>query len=455
MVVGGGIAGLTAAYLLGADHDVVLLEASPVLGGKLRGADVAGVRVDVGAEAMLARRPEGVDLARELGLPVVHPATTASRVWSRGALRPLPRSILGVPTDLDGLAASGVLSEDGLARVRQEPGLPTTPLDRDLSVGALVSARLGDEVVDRLVEPLLGGVYAGRSWALSARAATPQIVAMATRGSLLEQAAALPQVDGPVFAGIDGGVHRLAEALAASGRFEPRTGATVRAAGPPRRRLPVDRRRDPRPRARGRRRRRPRDAAGTVGPAAGRAGARRGERARGDRDGVDGDRHPGVPRRRRPLGPGRVRLPRAARRGAGERLGGQGVDVLLRQVGLGPGPWRRPPGPAHLARPRGEEATLQVGDEVLVARSLADLADLAGLHARPVESHVQRWGGALPQYAVGHLDRIARVRAAVAEVPGLAVCGAAYDGVGHPRRHRHGPRGGRPDGLWRRGTMTS
>ena len=110
-----------------------------------------------------------------------------------------------MPTDLDDLAASGVLSEDGLARVRQEPALPTTPLDRDLSVGALVAARLGDEVVDRLVEPLLGGVYAGRSWALSARAATPQIVAMATRGSLLEQAAALPQVDGPVFAGIEGG----------------------------------------------------------------------------------------------------------------------------------------------------------------------------------------------------------------------------------------------------------
>jgi oxygen-dependent protoporphyrinogen oxidase len=79
-----------------------------------------------------------------------------------------------------------------------------------------------------------------------------------------------------------------------------------------------------------------------------------------------------------------------------------------------------------------EESALQVSDDDLVAASLADLAEATGLVARPVESHVRRWGGALPQYAVGHLDRVARVRADVARVPGLAVCGAAYDGVGIP-----------------------
>ncbi|MGI8646059.1 MAG: NAD(P)-binding protein, partial [Nocardioides sp.] len=123
VVVGGGLAGLTAAYLLGADgsHDVLVLESTSVTGGKLRRAEVAGVRVDVGAEAMLARRPEGVALAAELGLPVVHPATSKSQVWSRGALRPLPRSLMGVPLDLDQLESSGVLSAAGLARVREEP----------------------------------------------------------------------------------------------------------------------------------------------------------------------------------------------------------------------------------------------------------------------------------------------------------------------------------------------
>jgi oxygen-dependent protoporphyrinogen oxidase len=79
-----------------------------------------------------------------------------------------------------------------------------------------------------------------------------------------------------------------------------------------------------------------------------------------------------------------------------------------------------------------EESTLQADDEGLVRVSLADLAAMAGITARPLDTHVQRWGGALPQYAVGHVERVARVRAAVDELPGLAVCGAAYDGVGIP-----------------------
>jgi oxygen-dependent protoporphyrinogen oxidase len=80
----------------------------------------------------------------------------------------------------------------------------------------------------------------------------------------------------------------------------------------------------------------------------------------------------------------------------------------------------------------GDAVALQASDEELVAWSLADLHDAIGLTARPVDTHVQRWGGGLPQYAVGHRDRVARIRAAVTGVPGLAVCGATYDGVGIP-----------------------
>jgi oxygen-dependent protoporphyrinogen oxidase len=79
-----------------------------------------------------------------------------------------------------------------------------------------------------------------------------------------------------------------------------------------------------------------------------------------------------------------------------------------------------------------EEAALQATDQELVAWSLADVRDAVGRTADPVDSHVQRWGGGLPQYAVGHLDRVARIRAAVSAIPGLEVCGAAYDGVGIP-----------------------
>ena len=232
VVVGGGIAGLTAAYVLGEDpnREVVVLEGSPQVGGKLRLAEVGGVTVDVGAEAMLNRRPEGAALARELGLPVVHPVATRSQLWSRGALRPLPRSLMGVPLDVEELAASGVLSAAGLRRVRAEPSLPPTELDGDdVSVGDLVADRLGDEVVDRLVEPLLGGVYAGHARELSARATTPQLVAMLDRGSLLEAAAAAVPVSMiPVFAGVPGGLGELPGALLASGRFTARTDVTVR-----------------------------------------------------------------------------------------------------------------------------------------------------------------------------------------------------------------------------------
>jgi oxygen-dependent protoporphyrinogen oxidase len=77
-------------------------------------------------------------------------------------------------------------------------------------------------------------------------------------------------------------------------------------------------------------------------------------------------------------------------------------------------------------------AILQRDDEDLVRLAAAELAEASGVSGSPVESRVTRWGGGLPQYNVGHLDRVARVRAAVASQPGLAVAGAAYDGVGIP-----------------------
>jgi protoporphyrinogen/coproporphyrinogen III oxidase len=439
VVVGGGIAGLTAAYVLGEDRDreVVLLEGSPQVGGKLRLAEVGGLTVDVGAEAMLARRPEGVALARELGLPVVHPVATRSQLWSRDALRPLPRSLMGVPLDLDELAASGVLSADGLRRVRAEPSLPPTELDGDdVSVGRLVADRLGGEVVDRLVEPLLGGVYAGHAHELSARATTPQLVAMLDRGSLLEAAAAAaPASMFPVFAGVSGGVGLLPVALLESGRFTSRTDATVRelrgvAAGgfelvvgsadrpevvsadevvlavpaAPAARLLADL--APVAAAELAAMEYASTAVVTLAlPAGGVPIA----------EGSSGFLVPPVEGRRvkaSTFSYSKWAWVRDAGRGAFD-----GEDVLVLRTSLG--------------RHR-EEATLQATDEELVAASLADLADATGLRAAPVDTHVQRWGGGLPQYAVGHLDRVARIRADVARVNGLTVCGAAYDGVGVP-----------------------
>ncbi|MEJ7795132.1 MAG: FAD-dependent oxidoreductase [Nocardioides sp.] len=434
VVVGGGIAGLTAAYLLGApgstSRDVLLLEGSPELGGKLRTREVAGVTVDVGAEAMLNRRPEGVELVRELGLTVVHPATTASGLWSRGEVRRLPRSLMGVPLDLEDLAASGVLSDDGLERVRREPAVPPSDLDDDRSVAALIGERLGEEVVARLVEPILGGVYAGHAGLLSAAATTPQVVAMARRGSLLEAAATLPASDVPVFAGIPGGVGTLPAALVDSGRFDCRTEAPVRALtrSGGRFELTVGSTRDSQ--------RILADAVVLACPAA--AAAR-----------LLVDLAPAAAAELATTEAASVAVVTHAFRTtdlAGLDATGasgflvppvEGRGVKAATYSFAKWDWVREHGDGLLllrtstGRHR-EEAALQRSDGDLVATSLAELSAATGVTAAPVTSHVERWGGALPQYAVGHLDRVARIRADVARVPGLAVCGAAYDGVGIP-----------------------
>ena len=131
-IVGGGVAGLAAAFLLrDAGLTVTVLEGSPRLGGKLAVSEVGGVEVDAGAEALLARRPEGVALIAELGLSgeLRQPGTTSAGIWTRGEVRPLPRrQFMGVPADFDELAATGLLSAAGLARAREDAdGPPTRP----------------------------------------------------------------------------------------------------------------------------------------------------------------------------------------------------------------------------------------------------------------------------------------------------------------------------------------
>ena len=438
VVVGGGIAGLAAAARVRAerpDVDVVVLEAAAEVGGKLRLGEVGGVVVDVGAEAMLNRRPEAVDLVRVAGLgaDIVHPVTTTASLWSRGEMLPMPRTMMGIPADLRALAESGVISKSGLARAALDAVLPASSLDgRDDSIGNLVEERFGKEVVDRLVEPLLGGVYAGHAREISARAAVPQVVALLDEDRSLARAAgralAGPASDVPVFAGLDGGVGRLPAAVVASSGLRVETGATVRdLAQRPEGgwTLVVGSTRDPRlvhadavvlatparPTAR---------LLSDVAPAAAL------ELARVDYASVaivtmafrDRD-FPDVIGSGFLVPPVECRTIKAATYSFAkwQWVRDAGAGVLLMRCSLG--------------RHR-EEHALQRTDDELVEVALGDLADAIRLSVRPVDTHVQRWGGGLPQYAVGHVDRVAAVRAAVARVPGLAVCGAAYDGIGIP-----------------------
>jgi oxygen-dependent protoporphyrinogen oxidase len=440
VVVGGGISGLAAAVSLRRRGDVrvTVLEASPAVGGKLALAEVAGITVDVGAEAMLNRRPEATALSRESGLgdDLVHPATVHAQLWTRGQMLPMPRTLMGVPVDAQALAESRVLSRAGLARAALDAVLPATRIgESDVSVGWLVEERLGREAVDRLVEPLLGGVYAGHARALSARATVPQVVALLDGDRSLVRGAARATSgtsDVPVFAGIVGGVGRLPQAIAAREDVDVRTHATVRDLA---RRsgggwnLVVGSAHDPELLTA--------DAVVLATPAAATA------RLLSD---VVPDAALELAEveyasmaivtmafRRRDLpvtsGSGFLVPPVDGRSvkaatysfakwgwvaGSGS---GDGEDLLVMRCSIG--------------RHR-EERVLQVEDERLVDLALHDLSDAIGLSVRPVDWHVQRWGGGLPQYAVGHLDRVRHVRAAVGRAGALAVCGAAYDGLGIP-----------------------
>ncbi|MGW2337168.1 protoporphyrinogen oxidase [Streptomyces sp. NPDC001685] len=437
VVIGGGIAGLAAAHrLLAGGRDVTVLEASDRVGGKLLPGRIAGVRVDLGAESILARRPEAVALAREVGLAdrLQPPATATASIWTRGALRPMPKGhVMGVPGTASAL--SGLLSQEGLARIERDADLPRTEVGDDVAVGAYVAARLGREVVDRLVEPLLGGVYAGDAYRISLRSAVPQLYQAArTHDSLTEavrgiQAApAARQQTGPVFMGIEGGVGQLPLAVAASVRArggEIVTGAPVtelRREGPTGWRVVAG---DRVLRA---------DAVVVAVPAPAAAALLRAEApaAAAELDAVEYASMALVTLAYRradaaalPDGSGFLVPPVDGRTikastFASRKWGwiaDEDPDVLVLRTSVGR---------------YGETEILSRDDADLVAVSRRDLQEATGLDATPLETRVTRWTGGLPQYPVGHHARVARVRARVAELPGLAVCGAPYDGVGIP-----------------------
>ena len=433
-VVGGGIAGLAAAVRLRermpADTEIVVYEQSGVLGGKLRTGELAGVTLERGAESFLVGAPDGEESAavrfvRRLGLgdSLAHPAAVPAALAIGGRLERLPAgTLVGVPGDLSILGDVAKVAEGADA----DAGRPLLAAGEDVAVGALVRERYGDEVADRLVDPMLGGVYAGRADRLSLEATMPALAQAARVEHTLVEAvrvaqAARVRVPGrPIFAAIDGGMSRLVSAAATAGGAQISLG------------LPV---RELRPTAHGWRL--------VLGPVPAPQFA--------DVDAVV------------------LAVPATA---AGRLLvsaGGPALDltyasVVLVALALPPGTplpnlsgflvppsegtlvkgatfvtrkWpylRTEDGPviirASLGR-AGEEERLQPDDAVLADRAHTELGSLLGAALpAPIASWVQRWGGGLPQYPVGHVAAVASVRAGLP--PGLALAGAAYDGVGIP-----------------------
>ncbi|MGN5380651.1 protoporphyrinogen oxidase [Streptomyces sp. MUSC 14] len=436
VVIGAGIAGLAAAHrLLGRGARVTVLEAADRVGGKLLPGEIAGVRVDLGAESMLARRPEAVALAREVGLDerLQPPATATASLWTRGALRPMPKGhVMGVPGTA--AALTGVLSDGGLARIERDADLPRTEVGDDVAVGEYVAARLGREVVDRLVEPLLGGVYAGDAYRISMRSAVPQLFQAArTHTSLTEgvreiQArAAANQQTGPVFMGIEGGVGTLPLAVADAVRArggEIRTGTPVHE---------LRREADGGWRVVAGERVLRADAVVLAVPAPAAAH-------------LLGAESPSAAAELRAIEYASMALVTLAYRRAGLRLPeGSGFLVppvdgrTIKASTFASHKWgwiaQQDPDVVVLRTSvgrHGETEILQRDDAALVEVSRHDLRAATGLDAEPLRTRVTRWTDGLPQYPVGHHARVARIREHVAKLPGLAVCGAQYDGVGIP-----------------------
>ncbi len=434
IVIGGGISGLAAAWQLRGEAEVTVLEGAARVGGKLRTGTFAGVPVDEGAESLMALRREAVALARETGLggALCDPAASPTALWTGGVLRPLPAGhVMGVPGDPAALAGTGLLSPEGVTRAAREAELPAVPLAGDCSVAAYLTARFGREVVDRLVEPLLGGVYAGRADRLSLRATMPRLAAIAERGEPLLPALSRMRTgpDRPPVAvqGVVGGTGRFAQAVARACGARILTGTTARALAPT-------------PSGRWRVR------AGTGdGPLTLTADA--------------------VVLALPAFAAAELLLPHAPL--AGEELAAipHASTAVITLAFSRARAHRLPEGNGFLVPPVdgrtlkaasflsnkwawlgaaapelfvlrasvgriGEEALLELPDRELVRRAVGELHRAAGPLGEPVAARVTRWDRGLPQYGVGHHDRVARIREAAGKLPRLGLCGAAYEGVG-------------------------
>ncbi len=456
-VVGGGIAGLAAAWELAAGAggkapEVHVLEAGDRLGGKVRSTEFAGRRVDLAADAFLARRPEAVGLCEELGVTdeLVPVGASGAALLARGRLRALPGGLaLGVPTRWLPVARSGILGPGELVRLARDVVLPhrgDLSVIGDRSVGDIVGRRLGRPVVERLVDPLIGGIHAGDVDELSAAATFPVLIGASHQsGSFMHrlgrtqaaQAAAAPPPDGPpspVFWSLRDTTASLVDHLAAglaSRGVGLRTGATVEAVtrtaggrwlltlgGRPGGTLEAD---------------------GVVlaapAPVAAALLAVHAPAAAGMLSTIEYASVAVVT----------VSVPAAS---IARRLDGTGFLVprtttIDHRRALVTGCTYLSRKWPHLARDGDELFRVSVGrlgddraddldDEELAASAFGELATVLGITGAPSASLVTRWAGAFPQYRPGHLVRVAAVERAVADLPGLALAGSAYHGVGIP-----------------------
>lgn len=432
IVIGGGIAGLAAAYELhGRGVPFTLVEAAPRLGGVILTERIGGFTIDGGPDSLLVQKPAAIELCRELGLggrlmPTRPPRTAF--VVRGGRLHPLPgASILGIPTRITPLLASSLFSIAGRIRMASELFVkPRTDPDADESIGSFMRRRFGREAVEYLAEPLLAGIHAGDVDRLSMRSLFPRLLeAEMASGSIIRAFRALRAKAGgeSAFRSLPGGigelVHALASALpsaalrvnAPARALRARDGWTVDLAGGESihaRRLII------------------------AAPAFAAADLVRpldaeladlcaGIRYASTATIAFGYRRDQVPH---PLAGSGFVVPRVERASimAATWVSSKWAD-------------RAPDGHALLRVFAGgarDPEALERGDAEIISRAKADLRRLLGITADPLLTRLYRWTRASAQHEVGHLDRMARIERRLERHDGLFLTGSGFRAPGIP-----------------------
>ena len=446
VVVGGGIAGLAASHRLvqsanGLPVDVTLVEASPRLGGKLLTVDLDGVLIEAGADSFVVRKPWAVDLCKGLGGELIVPAASGAYVWARGRLIRYPeQSAFGIAaSSLDILRWPG-LSIRGRLRAATEFLHRVRHVDEDESIGSMISRRMGAEAERVLVGPLLAGLHAGDSFRLSVRATFPELVrweqgrdslmrgarlavkaarseaasreGMASPGRVVERAT--------VFATVWGGLSRLVDSLeSAIGTARVQLEKSVRAIRATGRGFFAETSTEALAA----------DAVVLATPAFESARLLAGVNP-GAASILAGIPYASTAVVLLAYPPGTARdLPE-----------GTGFVVPPGKEVITAGTWVSRKWPQESTGDRaivrcfvgrfGDERGLDLGDEELIKTAHDEVARMVPLSASPAAARVIRWERSMPQYELGHLDRLANLDGSLSDTPGIFLTGSAYRGIG-------------------------
>lgn len=442
MIIGGGVSGLAAAYRLRelmaeGEAEVLLLEGSPRLGGPIRSVREEGFVIETGADSFVTDKPWALGLTRRLGLEnqLLSPGSARrTLIVNRGKLREIPAGFnLLAPARLAPLIRSPILSMGGKLRLLMEPLIPRRRVREDESLAAFVKRRLGREVLERLAQPLAGGIYAADPELLSLHATLPRFPEMEQRyGSVIRGLRAgaadkaVAQASGArwsLFVSFESGMQTLIDTLAAALGERVRRGAPVRE---------IVRGGDGRGWCVFLHDGTPLGADAVICTAAAPESAR-----------LVGGVSQGLAARLAQLHYSSIAIVNLAYRlsdfpAAPNATGFVVPRVERRQVIAGSFssikfPGRAPAGQLLLRLFIGgslQPELLRHSDEELSALACQELRDLMGVTAQPQLAMVTRWNDSMPQYGLGQLRWAADVQAQVQRLPGLVLAGAAYGGVG-------------------------